>query len=455
MNAMLKTAAAPESLQEIEAVFDRLWPLLRSLTGAGARASHDILGELVPLERIEVPSGTQVFDWTVPQEWLVREAYARAPDGRRLLDVADNNLCLVNYSTPFRGRLSRRALDAHLHSRPDLPDAIPYVTSYYEPRWGFCLSERERQALPEGDYDVMVDTDLVDGALTISEAVLAGSSGDEVLISTYTCHPSLANNELSGPLAAAFLYRRLAAWPRRRFTYRFVFAPETIGAIAYLSLRGEHLRQHLAAGYVVTCVGLDTHFTYKRSRRGDSLADGAAIAALQEIGADFRVRDFAPTGSDERQYCSPGFDLAVGSLMRGAYGDYPEYHTSLDNKALLSFRALQGSIDAYEAVCRALESAGARPAAAVQETSGRRHGREATFENLFPYGEPQLGRRGLYPTLGAADQKRHVEALMWVLNLSDGRHDLHAIAERSGLPLEQLRRAALAAEAKGVLRRLS
>ncbi len=456
MNAMLKTAAAaPESLQQIEAVFDRLWPLLRSLTGAGARATHDILGELVPLERIEVLSGTQVFDWTVPKEWVVREAYVRAPDGRRMFDVADNNLRLVNYSIPFRGKLTRRALDAHLHSRPDLPDAIPYVTSYYEPRWGFCLSEHERQALPEGDYDVVVDTGLVDGALTISEAVLEGSSGDEVLISTYTCHPSLANNELSGPLVAAFLYRRLVAWARRRFTYRFVFAPETIGAIAYLSLRGEHLRKRLAAGYVVTCVGLDTHFTYKRSRRGDSLADSAAIAALNEIGADFRVRDFAPTGSDERQYCSPGLDLPVGSLMRGAYGDYREYHTSLDNKVLLNFRALQGSIDAYEAVCRALESMGARPAAAARVASGRQRGRDAAFENLFPYGEPQLGRRGLYPTIGAADQKRHVEALMWVLNLSDGQHDLTAIAERSGLPLEQLRSAALAAEAKGVLRRLA
>jgi aminopeptidase-like protein len=285
--------------------------------------------------------------------------------------------------------------------------------------------------------------------------VLQGSSKDEVLISTYTCHPSLANNELSGPLAAAFLFRRLAAWPRRRFTYRFVFAPETIGAIAYLKLRGEHLRQHLAAGYVVTCVGLDTHFTYKRSRRGDSLADSAAIAALNEIGADFRVRDFAPTGSDERQYCSPGFDLAVGSLMRGAYDEYPEYHTSLDNKALINFRALQGSIDAYESICRALESMAVRPTPATKETSGRRCDRNATFENLFPYGEPQLGRRGLYPTIGAADQKRHVEALMWVLNLSDGRHDLPAIAERSGLPLEQLWSAARAAEEKGVLRRLS
>ncbi len=268
MTAITPIAAQTETPTQIEALFDRLWPLLRSLTGEGVRATHDILSEYVPLQRIEVPSGTQVFDWTVPEEWNVRDAYLIAPDGRRIFDVADNNLQLVNYSVPFRGTLSRAALDAHLHSRRDMPDAIPYVTSYYQPRWGFCLSEVERQALPDGDYQVVVDTELSKGALTMSEAVLPGLESDEVLISTYTCHPSLANNELSGPLVAAFLYRRLAAWPERRLTYRFVFAPETIGAIAYLAMRGDHLRERLVAGYVVTCAGLDTHFTYKRSRRG-------------------------------------------------------------------------------------------------------------------------------------------------------------------------------------------
>ena len=455
MNAMKPVAVAmPESLDEIERVFDRLWPLLRSLTGAGVRATHDILAELVPLQRIEVPSGTQVFDWTVPKEWVVREAYVIAPGGRRILDVAENNLHLVNYSTPFRGRLSRREFDAHLHSRPDLPDAIPYVTSYYEPRWGFCLSDRERKALPDGDYVVVVDTELVDGSLTISEAVLPGSSKDEVLISTYTCHPSLANNELSGPLVAAFLYRRLAAWPQRRLTYRFVFAPETIGAIAYLARCGDHLRERMIAGYVVTCAGLDTHFTYKRSRRGDSLADRTALLALKQLGADVRVHDFTPTGSDERQYCSPGFNLPVGSLMRGAYGDYAEYHTSLDSKSLIAFAALQGSIDAYEAICRTLESAGERHVIAAEKAACRTLDADATFQNLFPYGEPQLGRRGLYPTLGAADQNRRVEAMMWVLNLSDGKHDLPAISVRSGIPIEALWNAALAAEKKDVLKRV-
>ena len=426
--------ALREPIDTIERVFDRLWPLPRSITGKGVRETHAILSELVPLERIEVPSGTQAFDWTVPKEWVVREAHVVAPDGRRLLDFAENNLRLVNYSAPFRGRLSRQALDAHLHSRPDLPDAIPYVTSYYAPRWGFCLSERERRALLDGDYEVVVDTDFVDGALTLSEAVLPGEEKAEILISAYTCHPSLANNELSGPIAAAFLYRRLAAWPERRLTYRFVFAPETIGAIAYLALRGKHLRDTLVAGYVVTCVGLDTHFTYKRSRRGDSLADRAALHSLRHLGTPHELRDFCPTGSDERQYCSPGFDLPVGSLMRGVYGEYPEYHTSLDDKRLVSFTALQGSVDAYEAICRALDQ-------------------NLTFRNLFPFGEPQLGRRGLYPTLGTADQSLQIAPMMWVLNLSDGRHDLLAIAERSGLPIGLLWQAARAAEEKGVIER--
>ncbi|MGE3986822.1 DUF4910 domain-containing protein [Pseudorhodoplanes sp.] len=435
MSAMPQIAASGlDSVDQIEVLFDRLWPLMRSLTGPGVRATHDILSEYLPLQRIEVPSGTRVFDWTVPKEWLVRQSYVIAPDGRRILDVAENNLRLVNYSVPFRGALSRAALEAHLHSRPDMPDAVPYVTSYYEPRWGFCLSDNERAALPEGDYEVVVDTELKDGALTISEAVLPGSENAEVLISTYTCHPSLANNELSGPLVAAFLYRRLAAWPQRRLTYRFVFAPETIGAIAYLALRGDHLREYLVAGYVATCCGLDTHFTYKRSRRGDTLADRAAVHALKSMGFEYRVRDFAPTGSDERQYCSPGFNLPVGSLIRGVYGEYPEYHTSLDNKALIDFAALRGTIDAYETICRALE-------------------RNERFENLLPHGEPQLGRRGLYPTIGAADQADRVQAMMWVLNLSDGSHDLLSIAERSGIAIDQLWPAALAAEKAGILRR--
>ena len=270
------TASPAKERALLEDCFDRLWPIMRSITGDGVRETHDILGELIPLERMEIPSGTKTFDWTVPKEWVFRDAYVIDPNGGRILDARHNTLHLVNYSEPFRGTLSRGELDDHLYSLPERPDAIPYVTSYYRPRWGFCLSQAQRNALPDGDYQVVVDTDLIDGSLTLSECVLPGESTDEVLLSTYTCHPSMANNELSGPLVAAALAKRIAAWPKRRLTYRFVFAPETIGAIAYLSKRGEHLKQSLVAGYIITCVGIPAPFTYQRSRRGNSLADKVA-----------------------------------------------------------------------------------------------------------------------------------------------------------------------------------
>lgn len=426
-----------ESVEEIESYFDRLWPLLRSITGEGVRQTHDILGEVVSLERIEVPSRTSAFDWTVPQEWVVRDAYLIDPNGKRILDIKENNLHLVNYSVPFRGRLSRDELDVRLYSLPEQPDAVPYVTSYYRPHWGFCLSQRQRDALPEGEYEVVVDTDHVDGALTISEVVLPGESEDEVLISTYTCHPSMANNELSGPLAAAFLARRIAAWPRRRMTYRFVFAPETIGAITYLSLRGDHLKRHLAAGYVVTCVGLDRPFTFQKSQRGDTVADRAGLYALRSLGLDHRVRDFHPTGSDERQYCSPGFDLPVGSILRGPYSQYPEYHTSLDNKGLISFVALQGTIDLLEEVCRVLDV-------------------NATYRNLVSLGEPNLGKRGLYQTVGGKranmDHRQRTHATLWLVNQANGKRDLLAIAERSNVPIDQLDDVARSCLEKGLFK---
>ncbi|HVC96242.1 MAG TPA: DUF4910 domain-containing protein [Pirellulales bacterium] len=410
-----------ETPGELARYFDRLWPLLRSLTGEGVRRTHDILAELVPLERLEIPTGTACFDWTVPTEWICRQAYIVAPDGRRMLDVAEYNLHLVNYSVPFRGTLRRAKLDEHLHSLPDQPDAIPYVTSYYAPRWGFCLTQRQRDRLPEGDYQVMIDTEHVAGSMTISHTVLPGDQPDEVLISTYTCHPSLANDNLSGPLAAAFLYRRLAALPQRRMTYRFVWLPETIGSIAYLQRLGEHLRRRLVAGYVVSCIGDPAPFTYKRSRRGDTPADRAALIALRKFsGERLRLLDFDPSGSDERQYCSPGFDLPVGVIARSIYGSYPEYHTSLDNRDFISFEALVESVGALLATLLVLD-------------------RNVVYRRTNPYGEPELGRRGLYPTLGTRRQRdERLTALLWLLNLADGRHDLVAIAERSGADFDLL-----------------
>ncbi len=426
----------PAERAALAETFERLWPLNRSLTGDGVRATHDILGEWLPLERHEIASGTRVFDWTVPPEWVVREARVIGPDGSTVADVRDHTLHLVGYSTPFRGELPLDELDAHLYSLPARPDAIPYVTSYYAPRWGFCLPHRQRERLRPGTYRVVVDTELVEGSMTLSECVLGGESDREVLVSTYTCHPSMANNELSGPLVAAALYRRLAAWPRRRLGYRFVFAPETIGAIAYLALRGAHLKTALEAGWVVTCVGDAAPFTYKRSRRGDTLADRAAEHALSDR-RDTRWWDFEPMGSDERQYGSPGFDLPVGSLMRSPYGTYPEYHTSDDDATVLDFGALQGSVDAYEELCRAADLGGAR------------------WRNLLPYGEPQLGRRGLYPDITVAGANlRAADAIFWVLNLSDGEHDLLGIARRSGVALSDLDRAARTLAAAGLMERL-
>ena len=420
----------------LEYYFDRLWPLPRSITGDGVRKTHEILSELLPLERIEIPSGTTVFDWTVPPEWVVRGAYILAPDGRRLLDFTDNNLHLVGYSRPFRGRLKRTELDKHLHSLPDRPSAIPYVTSYYTPAWGFCLSHDQREALPEGEYEVVVDTDLIEGSMTLSECVLPGESNHEVLISTNTCHPSLASNELSGPLVAAFLYRRLAELPRRRLTYRFVFVPETIGAIAYLSLRGEQLRERLVAGYVLTCLGDAGRFTYKRSRQGNSLADRVAAQVFARTRQGAEIVDFFPQGCDERQYCSPGFDLPVGCLARTLYWRYPEYHTSLDNKEFISFSSLVETIDACAEICRTLEA-------------------EGRYRCLAPFGEPQLGTRGLYPTFGGANEREaRIRSQAWLLNFSDGRHSLLDIAERSGESVTDLSDIAESCVAAGLLERV-
>jgi aminopeptidase-like protein len=427
-----------ESIEEIELLLDRLWPILRSITGDGVRETLTILSEVAPLSRIEVASDTRVFDWTVPPEWVVREAYVLTPTGERILDVHKNNLHLLNYSAPFSGTLTRAQLDEHLYSLPEQPQAIPYITSYYERRWGFCISQHQRDQLPEGDYEVAIDTEHIQGSLSIGEAVLPGDGEGEregegeVLISSYTCHPSLANNELSGPLVAAFLYRRLSRWRSRRLTYRFVFAPETIGAIAYLSLRGEHLREHLLAGYVVSCVGVGDRFTLKRSRRGDTLADRAALHVLDQLPEQPRVLDFFPSGSDERQYCSPGFNLPVASVMRSMYGTYPEYHTSLDDRELISCRALQESIDVYERILRVLDT-------------------NRSYVSRNPMCEPQLAPRNLYSTLGTRESAGFTDALLWVLNYADGEHDLLEVAGMSGIALADLVRAAAACHDAGLV----
>jgi aminopeptidase-like protein len=415
------------SPHELECLFDRLWPLPRSITGPGFRESLCILEELVPFVRHEHKTGSQVLDWRVPQEWHPRAAWIEGPDGQRHCDFAVNNLHLLGYSTPFRGELDLADLQAHLYSLPEQPDAIPYLTSYYAPRWGFCLSHREREQLPPGRYRIVIDSELSDGAVISAEAILPGDEPGEILFSSYLCHPSMANNELSGPLVLTSLYRALAARPSRRYTCRFVLGAETIGSICYLARVGDHLRKELRAGFVLTCCGDRGHLSYKRSRRGDCLADRAALLALRDRGCEHEVIPFTPAlGSDERQFCSPGFDLPVGSLMRTMYTRFPEYHTSLDNKSFISFEHLADTVEAYLAVVEALEA-------------------NRVWRNTCPFGEPQLGPRGLFRSLGSQKEvERRDTAMWWALNLADGQHDLLAMAARSGCAIADL--AAICAE---------
>lgn len=420
----------------IESYFDRLWPLNRSITGPGYRASLDVLAELMPMERLRFETGRRVFDWVVPEEWNARAAYFVDPHGIRHADYAVNNLHLVSYSVPVNGTMALAELRPHLYSIPDNPDAVPYVTSYYARNWGFCLTDRELRQLPDGTYRVVIDSELYDGHVEVGEAVLRGDTDQEVLFSSYLCHPSLANDQLSGPIVLAFLYERLGAMPQRRYTYRFVIWPETIGSLCYLSLRGQQLKERLVAGFQLACLGDPGAFTYKLSRRGDTLADRAARIMLRDRGTH-RIVPFDPSnGSDERQLCAPGFDLPFGGLLRTMYGVYPQYHTSLDNKACISLEALAGSVEAAADLAAALE-------------------KNERWRNTVQFGEPQLGRRGLYPNVSSSlILAEDVQAAMWLLNFADGRHDLFDIAERSNQKLAALVRAAEPLSAVGLLEKI-
>jgi len=430
---MLKKDLAPPlpTPDEVEGLLHRLWPIMRSITGAGQRLTHDILGEIVPLAHTDFATGERVFDWDIPKEWVFREAYVVTPDGRRILDAGINTLHLVNYSRPFRGRLDLAELQGHLHSLPDRSRAIPYVTSYYADNWGFCLSEEMRAALPEGLYEVVVDTDLIDGVMRVSDCVLPGEEEGEVLFSSYTCHPSLANNELSGPVVLAFLYRALAALPRRRLSYRFVLGPENIGSIAYLSHQGEHLRRNLQAGYILTNIGDDRPLCLKKPQRADSVAERAAIQAFTEAGIAHRAIEFDPRGADERNYCSPGFDLPVCALMRSYFTESAAYHTSDDTLDFISASQLVAAVAACLEVCKVLEA-------------------NVTWRSTAPFGEPFFSRHHLAPALstpgGSADQQ--LLARRWLMNQADGRRDLLTIARRSDLAVSLLaEQAAILAEA--------
>ncbi len=409
----------------------KLYPLCRSITGDGLRASLAQIQELIPITLQEVPTGTRVFDWTIPREWNIRDAYVKDGTGRRIIDFRECNLHVMNYSVPVRRTMPLEELKKHLFTLPDRPDWIPYRTSYYNEHWGFCLSHRQMLELPEGSYEVCIDSSLADGSLTYGEFYLPGDSPEEVLFSCHCCHPSLCNDNLSGMAVATFLAQHLRTM-NRRYSYRFLFIPGTVGSIAWLA-RNESVTPRIKHGLVLSCLGDSGVFSYKKSRRGDAEIDRAVTHILAHSQKEAKISPFIPYGYDERQYCSPGFNLAVGRLSRSSNGCYAEYHTSADNLDFVRPQYLAESLEKLLEIVRLLES-------------------NRSYLNLNPKCEPQLGKRGLYRALGGLpDAGARELALLWVLNMSDGQHSLLDIAELSQVPFAIVNDAAEVLQNSGLL----
>jgi aminopeptidase-like protein len=417
---------------EMHELISGLFPIHRSITGAGLRETLTRVQQEIPLVIHEVPTGTKVFDWTVPEEWKIRDAWVKNASGTRVIDLRQSNLHVVGYSVPVHCTLSLAELRSHLHSLPDQPDLIPYRTTYYREGWGFCLSQNQMQTMQDGEYEVCIDSTLAPGALTYGEYFVPGDSPEEVLISCHCCHPSLANDNLSGIALATMLGRR-AAIGRLPLSYRFLFIPATIGSITWLA-RNEMATTRIKHGLVLSCVGDPGPVTYKRSRRGNALIDRAAAHVFRHRGVPERIRDFAPEGYDERQYCSPGFDLPVGCFTRTPNGLFREYHSSGDNLAFVTAESLADSLATVTEMLEIVEY-------------------NRSYVNLNPMCEPQLGRRGLFHGLGGRAKLPDSEmALLWVLSLSDGGASLLDIAERSGIRFSVVRHAAETLRSEGLIR---
>jgi aminopeptidase-like protein len=422
---------------DIFALATEIFPICRSITGDGVRRTIDLLARHIPIQRHELPSGTPVLDWTVPNEWNIADAYIKNSRGERVVDFQRSNLHVVNYSAPVRKTLPIDELKRHIFTLPNQPDLIPYRTSFYKEEWGFCMSQRQLEALEDagGEYEAVIDSRLEPGMLSWGEYLHVGESADEVLISTHICHPSLANDNCSGLALATMLARELSC-RETRLSYRFVFVPATIGSIAWLATNEAKL-ERIKHGLVISNVGDAGAPTYKRSRRGDALIDRAVSHVLKQSGSPFNLLDFFPYGYDERQYCSPGFDLPVGLFQRSQFGTFPQYHTSADN---LDFIRPEHLADSLRRIVQALE---------ILE-------RDRRFINLSPKGEPQLGKRGLYSGFGSTkDKVARDMAMLWTLNLSDGRHSLLDIAERADLSFSLICSVAHDLEHHGLLSSLS
>ena len=415
----------------LETYFDRLWPICRSIMGPAYRESLEILDELMPTEKLRFETGQSVLDWVIPEEWEGRDGYIITPDGQKICDFKENNLHVISHSEAVNLSLSLEELQPHLHSLPDQPDAIPYITSYYNRTWGFCLSENQRKTLKEGMYQVVIDATLQSGELVVGQAKLKGSLPDSdpnkktILFSSYLCHPSMANNELSGPLVLAHLYHALAKQrDSLKHDYLFYIFPETIGSIALLSEHGDFLKKNLDAGYHLSCIGDGGQLTLKTSRQANTIADTIGYEVLR--GYDLgKVVAFNPAfGSDDRQYCASGFNLPVASVMRTMYTSYPEYHTSLDNKDLMDFKGMATTVDALLTIINRFEDS--------------EHIGFLVYQSLAPFGEPQLGKRGLFRSLSVKQREDQEIAMWWVLNYCDGHHNLFEIAMMSDLPVSLL-----------------
>jgi len=421
--------------REMHRLISNLYPICRSITGNGLRKTLSIIQDYIPLDIHEIPTGTQVFDWTVPKEWNIRDAYVKNSKGEKVIDFNQSNLHILNYSTPIHQTMPLSELKPHLFSMPDYPDWIPYRTSYYKENWGFCLTHRALQELEEGDYEVYIDSSLKDGSLTYGEYFIPGTTTDEVLFSCHICHPSMCNDNLSGMAVATFLAQHLSSHSLR-YSYRFLFVPGTIGSITWLSLNEERVTT-IKHGLTIAGVGDSGKFHYKKSRRGNAEIDRVVMHVLQHSNQSYEINEFSPYGYDERQFCSPGFNLPVGSLTRTPFECYPEYHTSADNLDLVQPVNLAESLVMYLDVIQVLEN-------------------NRKYLNLFPKCEPQLGKRGLYDTYGGAKlTETEKMALLWVLNLSDSAHSLLDIAERSGITLKHLHRAARALKSSDLLQECS
>jgi aminopeptidase-like protein len=426
----LKTRGSAEIGNELHSFAAELFPICRSITGEGIRRTLALIQKRIPLEISEVPTGTPVFDWTVPKEWNIHDAYIKDGAGKKVVDFQHSTLHVLNYSVPVRAKMSLDELKPHLFTAPEHPDWIPYRTSYYQENWGFCLTHNQMRGLNDGEYEVCIDSTLEPGRLTYGEFYLPGRSSEEVLVSCHACHPSLANDNLSG-LTVATALAHLLPEKEMRYSYRFLFIPGTIGAITWLA-RNRERAARIRHGLVLTGIGDAGAFHYKKSRRGDAEIDRAIAHVLRHNGEPYELLEFSPYGYDERQYCSPGFNLPVGCLMRSVWGTFPEYHTSADNLDFIKPESLAGSLRVCAAVVDVLEN-------------------NFRYCNQNPYCEPQLGKRNLYRSTGGESIGSEINARLWVLNFSDGEHSLLDIAERSGLPFSVISDAAEMLCASGLL----